>query len=130
MTYEEATQAKAEIDEAVKLYRADPRFRVMAQSTVSLVMGDHGPVDPEQANREASEIALTVAVTMLARIYWRDAEIGRLKAERDAYKRAAETSLLISPTPFLVQAALTTSSVNEKRTPQGVDDASAICANP
>lgn len=99
MTYEDAVAAKAELDRAVALYREDPRFRAMAQSTVSLVMGEHGPVDPGRADREAHDIALTVAITMLARVYWEDAEIADLRRERDMYKQAAEKFINVSPLP-------------------------------
>lgn len=104
MTYEEAAQAKAEIDAAVTLYRQDPRFRAMAESTAHLVVNEYGPLDMDEPARSAHRIALTAALTMLARVYWRDAEIAALKHERDRYKTAAERLVSIAPTPLFVAA--------------------------
>lgn len=106
MTYEEAAQAKAEIDAAVALYRQDPRFRAMAVSTAHLVVDEHGPIDLSDPEREAYRIALTSALTMLARVYWRDEEIARLKHERDLYKQGMEQLVLTRPTPKWMPGAL------------------------
>lgn len=71
---------------AIHAYRNDVRFRAMAMSVVAEALHNHGPVDPEYADRDVSRIATDVAAIVLQRIYEEDAELGRLKAERDQYR--------------------------------------------
>lgn len=82
---------------AIDSYNKDARFRILAMSVAAQVMHDHGPIDPERADREASEIARMVAILMLQRIYDDDAELASMREQRDHYKKVAEQLALLSP---------------------------------
>lgn len=105
ITFEEARDERAEIDEAVKAYRSDPRFRAFCQSAVSAAMQDHGRIDPNKIERDAHDIALVAAVLVFVRIYHRDAEIKALKAEVDMYKSAYANMINIRPLNQMVLPA-------------------------
>lgn len=102
--------------EARKRYERDIRFRNMAQAVVARTMQQHGPVDPEEADREAHDIALSATATLLEMIYREDAELMSLRVERDAYKKFAEESVGLRPMPpiFMDSAHNAHSSQNER----------------
>lgn len=84
-------------------YKNDIRFRQMAQAMVYNAMYEHGPVDPEKAERDAHDIALTACVNMLELVYQEDAELGRLRMERDRYRKAVETYVVSTPLPMFLR---------------------------
>lgn len=90
-------EAGRDLEEAVKLYRDDRRFRAMAQSCVAASMVDHGEINITHPERDAYEIALSSAVLMAARIYWQNSEIMALRAEVQSYKDALEKYISLSP---------------------------------
>ena len=75
---------------AIEAYRNDPRFHARVSAIVDRVLHDHGPVDPERADREARDIAVDVAAQVLQASYEGDAEIASLKHERDADKKFSD----------------------------------------
>lgn len=89
---------------AIERYSTDRRFRAVAQSIVSRVMIEHGRVDSERADRDASDIAIKVAVPLLETVFEEDAELNAMRHERDTYRKLAEDALRIAPMPsFLVK---------------------------
>jgi hypothetical protein len=100
-------QMEADWKRARESYDKDSRFRMLAMSCVSRVMSDHGPVDPERADREAHDIALAATALLLQRIYEDDAELRATREERDRYKQLAEKAFLVSPiTPIFLKDPL------------------------
>lgn len=97
----EAERMDALKERAIDAYRKDRRFHATAQSIVAHVMREHGRVDPERADREASDIALDACALLLKTIYENDEEISRLVQERDIYKGFAEQSAGITPMPMI-----------------------------
>ncbi len=91
------------MERAFASYQKDRRFRAIAQSVAMDVMADHGPVDPDDADRDAHDIALTVAVRMLQRIFEEDAELMAMRMERDRYREIAENALLVSPPSIILR---------------------------
>lgn len=102
---------------ARRRYQSDLRFRGVAQSIVARVMQAHGPVDPERADLEASNIALDVCVMLLETVFREDAELGAMRAERDHFKVLAEQALRRSPMPpiMLSGVALTPGRASPKK---------------
>lgn len=88
--------------EALRLSEKDARIRALIYATVAFVLNDHGPVDPERADREAHDIALATATILAKRIYDGDAELHALRAERDLYKDITERGLMLSRPALIV----------------------------
>jgi len=90
---------------AVAEYQRNIGFRNRVEAVVAKAMQDHGPVNPDKADRDAYRIAVDVAANLLQMIYEEDAEISRLKQEAERYRKVAERSLqFASIPPFMVAA--------------------------
>lgn len=84
---------------ALDRYRNETRFRAYVQSIVARVMKDHGPVDPEKADRDAHDIALTVGAMMVETMFQEDGELANLRLERDALRELLEKQVGLSLAP-------------------------------
>jgi len=90
---------------SVESYRRDARFHSIAASIVAHELDKHGRIDPDNADREAYDIATAVAAKLLQTIYEEDAELSAQKAIADQYRKLAERALMVSPVPpILVQS--------------------------
>lgn len=87
---------------AVDSYRHDARFHALAQAHVSRAMTEHGPIDPEEADRAAYDIALQAAALLLQSIYEDDAELRALREENARLKEIAYVGLVSRPQSFVV----------------------------
>jgi hypothetical protein len=87
---------------ASERYRRDHRFHAIAQSVVTSVLREHGPVDPERADRDAYDIAIKVAAMVLETVFRDDAELNAQRAIADQYKKLALESLGFRPMPPLI----------------------------
>ncbi len=85
---------------AADRYNNDARFRAIAQSIVSRVLHAHGPINPEEADREAYDIAIRVAALLLETVFQNDAMLKAMREERDAFQKMAEDALCMSPMPI------------------------------
>lgn len=103
MDFEQIKQQAEGIEAAaVELYRYDLRIRMLIDSSVGMARHIEGPIDPEEAERDAADLALRACSLLAARILTEDAELRNARAERDHYRRLAEDSLLCSPRPMFL----------------------------
>jgi hypothetical protein len=89
------------LERAHSFYRADPRARALADSCTVLALTNYGEIDPEDVRRAAREIAFEAAMFTITRIYFEDAEVAALRAERDRWKEIAERAVMISSPAFV-----------------------------
>lgn len=88
---------------SVSAYRASMRFHAMTQAIVARVLQDHGPIDPERAEREACDIATATAAMVLQMVYEDDAELRNQKAEAERYRQLAEDAIVThNKPPFFI----------------------------
>ena len=106
MTDFEQTKGHAEriIQTATDLHRRDLRTRALIDSSVHTAMDDYGPIDPEEAGRDAARIAQSACAILAARIFTEDAELHAIRAERDQYRKLAEEALSVSPRQIVIPA--------------------------
>lgn len=79
---------------AMQSFDKDARFRALAMSSVARAQNDFGRVNPENADRDANEIALRATALLLQQIFENDAELFAARTERDHYKKLTESALL------------------------------------
>lgn len=84
---------------ALDRYMNEARFRAIVQSVAGYVCAQRMPLCRDHPEEAAHELALEVASLLFERHIQGDAELLALRAERDAYKRMAETALINSPLP-------------------------------
>ncbi len=88
---------------ATRMMRDDNLFRRIVQASVSEAMSEHGRIDPERPEEAAYEIAVKSVQIAVARMVKGGDGLAALVAERDAYRKMAETALAyVSPAQFIV----------------------------
>lgn len=105
-------------DEGRRRYMRDVHFRHHVQAITARVMQDHGPVDPEKADRDAYEIALRVATTMLETMYAEDGRLAQLRRETDDLRRLIEKQVSWSMLPMFMQREQTAAEVGRPTSPK------------
>lgn len=98
--YQDAVKEAERLKEAAKLFRSDPRFRALVDSTVAEAFNEHGRIDPDRPERDAHSIATWASALLLARIYEQDAELKAMRAERDGFRTLAENAFNSLPRPL------------------------------
>lgn len=83
-----------------RAYQHDVIFHQHVQQVVAFAMQKHGPIDPEEAELAAYEIAMEVAALLLKTVYEEDSEVRMLAAERDRFRKLAEEALAVRPPPM------------------------------
>jgi hypothetical protein len=78
-----------EIRKSFERLQKDVRMRAIAQQAVAWAMDEHGPINPEKAQREAHDIASLAAHFLVSRIFIEDAELRELKAENERLRELA-----------------------------------------
>ena len=96
--------ATPQMERARASFHSDARFRMLAQMAVARTMDanaaflDSAEIEP----RDVHEIAMSVAARLLQSVYEDDAEINRLRAERDHYRAMVEKLSVLTPLPPMV----------------------------
>ena len=98
LTFDSAKRHAEHIDKtAMEIWQRDRRLHAIVLSSVASAMQEHGPVDPERADRDAHDIALKAALLAVTRIVEEDAELKHARMERDAFRKLAEETISLSP---------------------------------
>lgn len=87
---------------ALSQWQVDQMFHRTVRQAVALAMQKYGPIDPEDADRAAHDIATDVAAIVLKAVYEDDGLVKQLAAERDSYRKLAQDALLTRPTPLFI----------------------------
>lgn len=102
MSFEEERKHIEAIERAAELYRYDPRIRALIDSSIMHARQSEGRIDPEDADRDANELATLACALLAARILHEDAELRNTRAERDHYRNTALDTLSLTPRPMMV----------------------------
>lgn len=95
------------IKAALDSYKRDKRFYMLAQSCVAEALHRHGQIDLNHAAQAAYDIALEAVTVLLQQVYENDAELNRLRTERDHFQKLALRGLELSPpTVIMIDQAL------------------------
>lgn len=96
-------------ERAIDSYQREHRFRGMVRHIVHAAMKKRGIFNADELTYRTGDIARMfedVAAQVLQMVYEEDAELARLKQERDAYKKLAEESVGFRPmAPIFVSLA-------------------------
>ena len=90
-------RAQATALAARKRYKIDLRFRSMVQSVVGQTRKELGRINPDRAERDATELALQSCALLIETIFQNDAELNALRHQVDAFRKMAEDALRLSP---------------------------------
>jgi hypothetical protein len=88
---------------AIDSYNRDARFRALVNSAISRARAEHCAIDPECVEAEVFRIAQMTAMFLLQSVYEDDAELGRLRFERDTFKAAALRFAQTTPPTLIFQ---------------------------
>jgi hypothetical protein len=95
--------AKAIIDNAQEMMRRDHRVRMLVDSSVVHAREELGRyIDPEQADEEAFSLAQRACAILASRLLTEDEELNAMRIQRDQYKKLAEESIMLRPSPAFV----------------------------
>ncbi len=101
--------AEETMRDAAKTFEREARVRMIVKSAVAEARHGFGPIDPERAERDATELAMRAAAVTAHRIYNEDAELRALRYERDHYKAIAEQTVRAFPVVYVLAGAARTS---------------------
>jgi hypothetical protein len=101
------------IEAGMKLYRHEAAARQTVDMCVAHALNEIGEPHDFDFRRVAHDVAALATTTLLQHIYVEDAEIRRLRDERDHYKAMAERLINITPPSFTVQSICEPSEVKK-----------------
>lgn len=90
---------------AISLYEKDARFRAQVRSAVARATDEcRSRVDGENIRwRDVHDVAMTAAILALKEAFDGDAEVTRLRIERDHYKKLAVIGLETRPISMIIK---------------------------
>lgn len=88
--------------QSIQSYRSEQRFAAQVQQIVAYALNRHGPINPDRAERDAYDIAMTATAMLLRTILEDDAELRAMKQQVNAYRKMAERSIALSPVPLVI----------------------------
>lgn len=86
-------------EQAIRRFRNEARFKAVCHSVVARAMQHHGRIDPQRADLDASDVALTAVALLYETFLQDDQELRALREERDHYRRAYEACVPLSSSP-------------------------------
>jgi hypothetical protein len=103
MEYETATEQLQRLQRSAwEIWQRDNRVRMMIQSAVAIAQNDFGPIDPDEANRAANDIATRACMLIAAQILDGDAELKALREQNAKLQELAMNGLSLTAMPMLL----------------------------